>query len=228
MFPPFYCKKKRETVDKKNRIKIVHRKTTHNFFRGKTMTNMLSTIIPKTDQQNADMLIGGPRTIKISKISIATGDQPVALHFEGDDDKPYKPCKSMRRVLVTVWGEDGNAYVGRSLTLYCDIKVTFGGAAVGGIRISHMSHIDKPVTILLTASKANKKPFTVQPLKVAEVPVIDPALLAAGAAAASKGLEAYTAWGKALTPEEKAALKPHLSGWTTIAKAADAETEVPV
>ena len=236
MFPPFYCKKKRETVDKKYRVKIVHRKTTHNFFRGKTMTNMLSTIIPKTDQQNADMLIGGPRTIKISKISIATGDQPVALHFEGDDDKPYKPCKSMRRVLVTVWGEDGNAYVGRSLTLYCDIKVTFGGAAVGGIRISHMSHIDKPVTILLTASKANKKPFTVQPLKVTAAPTTapdpSPELLAAGAEAASKGIEAYTAWGKALTPEEKAALKPHLSGWTTIAKAADAakttEEEIPV
>ncbi len=128
------------------------------------MSNMLSTIIPKTDQLNADSLIGGPITVKINKISISTGDQPVTLGYEGDNGRPFKPCKSMRRVLVTVWGEDGNAYVGRSLTLYCDIKVTFGGAAVGGIRISHMSHLDTEKTILLTASKANKKPFTVKPL----------------------------------------------------------------
>lgn len=41
---------------------------------------------------------------------------------------------------------------------------------VGGIRISHMSHIDKPVTIALTATRGNKKPVTVQPLVIRDEP----------------------------------------------------------
>ena len=129
------------------------------------MTDMRTTIIPKSDQINADDLIGRTMTIKVTKVLLTTeADQPVAIHFEGDNGKPYKACKSMRRVLVNVWGPDGNAYIGRSMTIYRDDKVQFGGLAVGGIRISHMSDIEAPVTMALTATRANRKPFTVKPL----------------------------------------------------------------
>ena len=107
-------------------------------------------------------------TIKVTKVSLAAGDQPVILNYENDNGRPYKPCKSMRRVLVNVWGPDGNAFIGRSMTLYCDEKVQFGGLAVGGIRISHMSHIDAPVTMALTATRATRKPFTIKPLALAD------------------------------------------------------------
>jgi hypothetical protein len=131
------------------------------------MTDLRTTIIPKSDQLNADDLIGGRTlTIKVTKVSLAAGDQPVIIHYEGDNGHPYKPGKSMRRVLVHVWGPDGNAYIGRSMTLYCDEKVQFGGMAVGGIRISHMSHIEAPVTMALTATRASRKPFTVKPLAI--------------------------------------------------------------
>ncbi len=131
------------------------------------MITMLETITPKSDQLNADDLIGGmTKIIKITKTSIAMGEQPVSIHFEGDNGKPYKPGKSMRRVLVAVWGADANVYTGRYLTLYNDEKVTFGGVETGGIRISHMSHIDRPITVALTASKAKRKPFTVKPLNI--------------------------------------------------------------
>ena len=133
-----------------------------------TSIDVGATIAPKSDQLNADDLIVGPRTITLTAVkaraSTGQGDQPIALHFEGDANKPYLPCKSMRRVLVQCWGRDGAAYVGRSLTLYRDETVAFGGATVGGIRISHMSHIDRAVTMSLTASKASRKPFTVKPL----------------------------------------------------------------
>jgi hypothetical protein len=105
-----------------------------------------------------------------ARASTGQGDQPVAVHFEGDNGKAYLPCKSMRRVLVHVWGRDGGAYVGRSLTLFRDEAVVFGGAAVGGIRISHMSELARPVTLSLTASKASRKPYVVQPLVVATAP----------------------------------------------------------
>ncbi len=130
------------------------------------MISILETCAPKSDQLNADDLIGGvSKTIKITKVSILGGDQPVALNYEGDNGKPYKPAKSMRRVIVNCWGSDANKYVGRSLTLYRDDKVTFGGVNVGGIRISHMSDISAPMTMALTASKTVRKPYTVQPLQ---------------------------------------------------------------
>ena len=132
------------------------------------MTDLTKTITPKSDQINSDDLIGRTMTIKVAKVSLCgEPDQPIAINFEGDGGKPYKPCKSMRRVLVNVWGGDGNAYVGRSMTIYRDDKVMFGGLAVGGIRISHLSDISEPVTMALTATRANRKPFTVKPLVAA-------------------------------------------------------------
>lgn len=129
------------------------------------MSNLLDTIAAKSDQLNADDLIGGQsKTIMITKVSKVSGEQPIAIHFQGDNGKPWKPCKSMRRVLVHVWGGDGSNYVGRSLTLYRDDDVVFGGAKVGGIRVSHMTDIKGAVTLALTATRANRKPYTVQPL----------------------------------------------------------------
>lgn len=128
--------------------------------------DMTQSIAPKSDQLNYDdFLATGPITVKIANVTgSADPQQPVSIHYDGDEGKPYKPCKSMRRVMVSVWGVDGKKYIGKSMTLYGDPKVVFGGMAVGGIRISHMSDIDKPVTMALSVSKANKKPFTVQPL----------------------------------------------------------------
>jgi len=127
--------------------------------------NMLTTIIPKSDQLNADSLIGAPKTIKITKVTVdPAAEQPVSIYYEDDPARPFKAGKSMRRVLVNVWGPDANAYVGRSMTLYRDEGVKFGGMEVGGIRISHMSHMEKPMTMALTATRGNKKPFTVKPL----------------------------------------------------------------
>ena len=128
---------------------------------------MRAVIVPKSDQLNADSLLGGPMTITVREVTIRPGtEQPVSIHFEGDNAKPYKPCKSMARVMVHCWGPDAALYAGRSMTIYCDPKVSWGGMAVGGIRISHMSHISGTQTMALTATKGNKKPYTVKPLEM--------------------------------------------------------------
>lgn len=129
------------------------------------MIDISQTVAPKSDQLNADDLIGGPRTITVTRVSkMKEPDQPIAIYFEGDGGKPYKPGKSMRRVLLRIWGSDGEAYAGRRMTLYRDDAVQFGGVAVGGIRISHMSGITSPVTMPLTVTKAVRRAFTVKPL----------------------------------------------------------------
>ncbi|MCP4548417.1 MAG: hypothetical protein GY835_18315, partial [bacterium] len=131
------------------------------------VNDLSRTIEPKSDQLNSDDLFTGPRTIAITCVSAQASsvEQPVAINFEGDGGKPWKPCKSMRRVLVHAWGSDGNKYSGRRLTLYRDPNVMFGGIQVGGIRISHLSHIDADVTMPLTVSRAQRTPFTVKPLR---------------------------------------------------------------
>ena len=132
------------------------------------MIDISKTCAPKSDQLNSDDLICGPRTITITSVKLASEDQPVSIHFSGDDGKPWKPCKSMRRVLMRAWGADGAQYVGKSATLFLEPGVRFGGAEVGGIRISHLSHLDKPLTMALTVTRASKKAYTVKPLSVPE------------------------------------------------------------
>lgn len=161
------------------------------------MIDLRGTIKPKSDQLNADDLIGGPITIRITGVTVGEGEQPVAISYEGDGGKPYKPGKSMRRVLVNLWGPDGAVYMGRSLTLYRDEEVVFGGVAVGGIRISHMSHLQREMTMALTATKAKRKPFTVRPLAI-EKPADKPAL-------AVEALLARIASGEDVTNDAKVA-----------------------
>jgi hypothetical protein len=181
--------------------------------------DMSQTIAPKSDQLNADDLISGPRTITVTRVSGNEGsaEQPVNVFFQGDNGKPFRPCKSMRRVMVAVWGPDAATYAGRSMTLFRDPSVAFGGMQVGGIRISHMSHIDKPVTMALTATRASRKPYTVKPMASAPVADASPARVAA-----ALGKDAFRAWWRGASEADKAAAKPIMADLQRIADEADA------
>jgi hypothetical protein len=126
--------------------------------------NLTNTIIPKSDQLNSDDLLTGPRTIRITAVEAGSAEQPVNIRYEGDNGRPYKPGKSMRRVLVALYGSEGAAYVGKRVTLYNDPSITFGPDATGGIRISHASDIGGPLEIALTVKRGKRKPFRVEPL----------------------------------------------------------------
>jgi hypothetical protein len=133
---------------------------------------MTETIAAKSDQLNADDLLGGPITVTIAGIRGVAGEQPIAIDLT--KHKPFMPCKSVRRLLVAVWGKDGHAYVGRSMTLYRDPDVTYGGMKVGGIRVSHMSDIDTKQTVVLTERRGKSKQHDVLPLAVvADVAAFD-------------------------------------------------------
>jgi len=137
-------------------------------------TNLRDTIAPKSDRVNADDFLAGAETVTITAVKRGDADTPVSVHIEGR--KPYYPCKSMRRVLITAWGDNGPDWVGRSMTLFADPAVRFGGVAVGGIRISHLSHIDADMAMALTVTKGKRALFTIRklvakkPAKVAAYP----------------------------------------------------------
>lgn len=127
--------------------------------------DIADTVAPKSDQQNYDDYLTGPRTVTISGKKIVGGEQPVHLELAEYPGRPYKPNKSMRRVLVTAWGDKSDAYIGRRLTLIGNPDVSYGGKKVGGIEIAAMSHLDKPLSLALTETRGKKRAFTVQPLK---------------------------------------------------------------
>lgn len=132
--------------------------------------DLTDTIAPRSDQLNADDLVTGPRTFTVEKVSKGSTEQPVDIHLTECPGRPFRPSKSMRRVLVAAWGKDAATYTGRRMTLYRDDKVKFGGQEVGGIRISHLSNLDKKLTVALTVTRGKRAPFTVQPLTETAAP----------------------------------------------------------
>ena len=131
------------------------------------VTDLRDTIVPKSDQLNADQLVGGPITITVTSVRRGSGDdQPVVVHYEGEAGRPFKPCLTMRKVLIFAWGEDGSAWAGRMLTLYNKRDVKWGGVEVGGIRISHMSHIEGDIKLSLAVTRGKKDPVIIKRLDV--------------------------------------------------------------
>jgi hypothetical protein len=127
------------------------------------------TLAPNSDQLDACDLVAGAQTFTIERVSKGNAEQPVQIHFT-EFPRPWRPGKSMRRVLVASWGPDAAAYVGRRVRLYCDPDVVFGGLAVGGTRIAALSHIDKPKKVPLLVSRGKSAIFVVQPLPDAPAP----------------------------------------------------------
>jgi len=179
--------------------------------------DVMKTIEPKSDQLNADDLLVEPRTITVTKVGPGRdGDTDMRIDFQGDKGKPWYPCKSVRRILVSVWGKNVKRWVGQSVTVYRDPDVMYAGVKVGGIRVSHMTGVDKKKQIVVTESRNKKKLITIEPLK--EQPKPDPELKKQGDDAAAKGVEAYKEWIGSLSEEQKEPLKQYHSQWTKIAK----------
>lgn len=126
--------------------------------------DMTETIAPKSDQMDYEDLIGSERTFTIAGVRKGpSADQPVQIDLEGFD-RPWRPAKTVRRILVHAWGTDATKYVGKRVTLFGDPTVKWAGKPVGGIRVKALSGIDKSLTVNLTVTRGKREPFTVDPL----------------------------------------------------------------
>lgn len=130
------------------------------------------TTAPRSDQLNYDNFIGGiKRVVTVTEVRRGSAEQPVEIHLQEFPGRPYKPSKSMRRVLVAAWGPDSSTYVGRRIGLYGDPEVKFGGQTTGGIKIGGLSHIDGPLSIHLTVTRGKRAAHNVNPLPMPEARV---------------------------------------------------------
>ncbi len=187
--------------------------------------DMIKVIEPKSDQLNADDLISGDRIIKIRDVQVKpTGEQRVSIFFDGDDNKPFKPCKTMCRVLVKGWGLDSKNYLGKYIKIYRDDKVKWAGQEVGGIRIRGMSHINNSFVTAITVTKGKRQAIEIEKLVVNEEAE---QLKVTAITEANKGYDSFVKWGQSLTQEQKNSLgKEEIKRLTALSKKVTVEHDV--
>lgn len=127
---------------------------------------MKITAEPRSDQWNADDFVGGPRTFTIAGVKVGTAEQKYDIELVEGDGRSWRPPLTMLRLLIAAWGDEASQWTGRRVTLYRDESVRFGSDAVGGIRISHLSHLpgNKPLTTMLTSTRGRRARHVVEPL----------------------------------------------------------------
>lgn len=124
------------------------------------------SIEANSDRLNADDLIGKKIIIRITGVEKGDAKSPVAVRYEGCGKKPWYPSKTMRRALVGAWGDRGTDWVGKSVELFRNPDVEYGGVKVGGIQISRFSDIPNDLTLMLTEKRGKKAKFEFKKLDV--------------------------------------------------------------
>lgn len=106
------------------------------------MPNIQQTLEAKSDQLNAVDIMGYEPVITIRAVELKqSADQPIFIYYEGDNNRPWKPSKGMRRILAAAWGLDSDNWIGKKAKLFFEPSVKWAGAEVGGIRIKALSDI---------------------------------------------------------------------------------------
>ena len=133
------------------------------------MVDIAKAIEPRSDQQNYDDYVAGPRTVTVTEVD-RDKEQRVSIHLAEYPGRPFKPSKTNLRLIAQAWGTEAAAWTGRRMTLAGDPTVKFGGQQVGGIRVVALSHIDKPFTAALTATRGKRATYKVDALPDAPAP----------------------------------------------------------
>lgn len=174
--------------------------------------DLSNTIEPDSTQVNAEDFLSGPRTFTVANVRKGTAEQPVNIELVEVPGRAYRPSKTMRRVLVSIWGREASNYTGKRFTLYRDPEVTFGRDKVGGIKISHMSDLDKRATLMLTSTRGKRAPHIVEPLVESAAPT-EPS---ADDVAACDDAAVLRGWWKTSSPERRAQIEARVSELGTL------------
>jgi hypothetical protein len=125
---------------------------------------MKITAEPRSDQWNADDFVGGiAKTFTVATVTEGKAEQKYDIVLEGNN-RVWRPPLTVLRMLISAWGDETEAWVGHRVTLFRDDAVRFGPNEVGGIRISHLSHITKPIRLSSQDKRGSRKISAVEPL----------------------------------------------------------------
>lgn len=129
----------------------------------------MTTKSNKSDQLNVDDLISGPLMVQVEHVALVNDQQqPVHIFYHGCNGRPFKPCLTVRRILLKFWGEDGERWAGKWLNLYVDKNVSFGKQkCIGGIRVNALSHITEGLhKVKLTSGRGIKTEYSIESIRL--------------------------------------------------------------
>ena len=123
---------------------------------------------PKSDQLNYETFLTGPQTFTVSKVTPGDRDHPVFIHMNECQATPYKPSKGMLKCIAQPdgWGDKSSQWVGKSITLYGDPTVIYGGVEVGGIKVAALSDINGDYETLISARRGVRKPHLIKKIVI--------------------------------------------------------------
>lgn len=129
-----------------------------------SVEEVLKSIEPRSDQLNSeDCAATGPITVTVKGVRSGSKDQPIIIDLEGHD-RPFKPNKTYRRVLIALWSKDPMTWIGQRMTIYTDPTIMFGGLKCGGLCVSHVTGITETVILMLTKTRGKKAEVTIHPI----------------------------------------------------------------
>lgn len=123
---------------------------------------------PKSDQLNYETFLTGSQTFTVSKVTPGDRDHPVFIHMNECPATPYKPSKGMLKCIAQPdgWGDKSSQWVGKSITLYGDPTVIYGGVEVGGIKVAALSDINGDYETLISARRGVRKPHLIKKIVI--------------------------------------------------------------
>lgn len=129
------------------------------------MPDVSAAIAPKSQQlDNIELRGKGPQIFTITAVDVReTLDQPLIVHL-AEFPRPWKPGKTMGRVLAQCWGLDSDNWIGKQVELFADESIKFGNDTPGGTRISRVSDIDGPKSAAILLGQGKPGLYKVDPL----------------------------------------------------------------
>lgn len=119
---------------------------------------------PRSDQWNADDFVDGSRMFTVEKVTVGSAEQKYDVHLVEGQGRVWRPPVTVLRLLKAGWGNDGSVWPGHRVILYRDPTIKFGRDVLGGIRVSHASHIDAPIVEKLTSTRGKREQYTIDVL----------------------------------------------------------------
>jgi hypothetical protein len=135
--------------------------------------DITESLAPASDQLDAiDLATTGPQTFTVVEVTKGNAEQPVQIKL-AEFPRVWRPSKGMRRVLAHCWGTDASAWTGHRVRLFNDPDVMFGKERTGGVRVSHVSHIDGKQSVPMLVSRGKSSTYVVEPLANESTPQAD-------------------------------------------------------
>lgn len=170
----------------------------------------------KSDRLNFEDFIMGSQDFTIAKLGrkVDQGNVRLLMIFEGREATPYWVPKGMVKCLSNPegWGEsEFSEWIGRKVRLFGEPTVVYAGKELGGVRISHISHIPQAYSTKITERRGVRIDYVISPLEEVMYPVAKftenlpawLALIAEGKATPEKIIARVEQSGK-LTDQQKA------------------------